>query len=337
MVRKRWRGRAGVLARWGVLAGVVAGSLVAVGGSAATAGTAGFETAFQANTANLWTYGTDGGVDTAQGMMAGTSPADAELADGSYEEAFQANTGDLYIRNSSGATGDTGLGMMHGTSPAITALAGGGFEIAFQANTGDLYVYSSASGPGDTGLGMAAGTSPAITAPPTTSTIGAGNCGPANSCTPQTFADALLSYPGVNAPVTASNEFAIEAWEAQEGGGAGCPGQPAYAAPWASSPGPAGNPLNTTQPEPGSTPWNTVPHTDGVQIYADADGETCWDWGITANGTALTNGDYGAIINVLQNPSPDDYTQCVDLANAVAPPGDPAGDVWGTANFSALC
>jgi hypothetical protein len=184
---------------------------------------------------------------------------------------------------------------------------------------------------------MAADTSPAITAPPTTSTIGAGNCGPANSCTPQTFADALLSYPGVNAPVTASNEFAIEAWEAQEGGGAGCPGQPAYAAPWASSPGPAGNPLNTTQPEPGSTPWNTVPHTDGVQIYADADGETCWDWGITANGTALTNGDYGAIINVLQNPSPDDYTQCVDLANAVAPPGDPAGDVWGTANFSALC
>jgi hypothetical protein len=43
-------------------------------------------------------------------------------------------------------------------------------------------------------------------------------------------------------------------------------------APWGYSAGPAGNPLNTTQSEPGSTAYNSA----SVQIYADADGQTCW-------------------------------------------------------------
>ena len=220
--------------------------------------------------------------------------------------------------------------MKAGTSPAIAALPGPGWIAAFQANTGQLWTVSSAGATVNTQDGMAPATSPAITAPASAPT---GNCAAANDCTPQTFADALLTYPGVGGVVTPSNEYAIEAWEAAEGGGAGCPGQPANAAPWASSPGPAGNPLNTTQPEPGDSDWNSV----GVKIYADADGQTCWYWGITGNGTALTNGLYGAILNVLGNPSSDDYTQCVDLANAVAPPGDPSADIWGTPNFSDLC
>jgi hypothetical protein len=119
----------------------------------------------------------------------------------------------------------------------------------------------------------------------------------------------------------------MEAWEAAEGGGAGCPGQPAYTAPWANSPGPPGNPLNTTQTEPGSTNWNSV----GVQAFANADGETCWYWGITANADVLLNGLYGNILAVLDNPVSSDYDQCVDLAEAV---GD---SPWGTGNFSADC
>jgi hypothetical protein len=374
--RRRWRGRAVALARWCVLAAVVAMPLVAAGGATANAAQTGFDVAF--NSGSLWTYNpSPGGSNSGLGMMSGTSPAITILADGSYEEAFQANTGTLWLVNSAGGGSNTGLGMAAGTSPAITALPDGSYEVAFNSSSGSLWTMNPGPGGSDTGLGVAAGTSPAITAlpdgsyevafnsssgslwtmnpgpggsdtslgvengtspaitstAPTSTGTGTENCGATNNCTPQTFADALLGYPGVDAPVTASNEFAIEAWEEEEGGGAGCPGQPANAAPWAYSPGPSGNPLNTTQPEPGDSDWNSV----GVKIYADADGQTCWYWGITANGTALTNGLYGAILNVLNNPSSDSYTQCVDLANAVAPPGDPVADVWGTPNFSDLC
>jgi hypothetical protein len=38
------------------------------------------------------------------------------------------------------------------------------------------------------------------------------DCTPDNSCTPQTFAGTLLSQPGINAPITASNEYALEKW-----------------------------------------------------------------------------------------------------------------------------
>ena len=58
------------------------------------------------------------------------------------------------------------------------------------------------------------------------------DCTPNDSCTPQTFADTLLSQPGIDAPITASNEYALETWALAEGGGAGCPGQPPNQVPW---------------------------------------------------------------------------------------------------------
>jgi hypothetical protein len=155
----------------------------------------------------------------------------------------------------------------------------------------------------------------------------AGTCDSTNSCTPQQFSDALLSYPGVDAPVTSANEHAIETWARLEGGGAGCPGQPAHTAPWPNSGGPAGNPLNTTRAEPGSTNWNGI----GVQIYHDSSGQTCWYWGIRATGDSLTNGLYDNIISVLDNPSADPVTQCKNVSSAVA------ASPWGTPSFSSLC
>jgi hypothetical protein len=153
------------------------------------------------------------------------------------------------------------------------------------------------------------------------------NCTANNNCAPQTFADAVFTHAKINAPVTAANEFAFETWERAEGGGAGCPGQPANKAPWTYSAGPAGNPINTEQTEPGSTPWNSA----GVQIFANADGQTCWYWGLDANTTTLLNGDYQGILNVLDNPSASSDAQCVALAQAV---GD---SPWGTGNFQADC
>jgi hypothetical protein len=137
----------------------------------------------------------------------------------------------------------------------------------------------------------------------------------------------MISYSGVSGTITASNEYALETWERAEGGGAGCPGQPANASPWENSGGPAGNPLNTTQLEPGSTPWNSA----NVQKFADSGGETCWYWGIKANGDTLLNGHYGPILSVLRNPVSSSYSQCVDLAEAVG------STPWGTGDFSADC
>ncbi len=155
------------------------------------------------------------------------------------------------------------------------------------------------------------------------------DCTPNNSCTPQTFADTLLSQPGVNAPITASNEYALETWELAEGGGAGCPGQPPRESPWKNSSGPAGNPLNTTQPEPGSTNWNGV----GVKIYSDGDGQTCWYWGVLATTQTITGsiGNYGPILSAMRNPVLDSRSQCDRVATAVG------NSAWGTGNFSADC
>jgi hypothetical protein len=120
------------------------------------------EVAFQANTGDLWLDTPSGNVNTGLGMAAGTSPAIA-VSSGGLETAFQANTGDLWLYTPANAGHrDTGLGMAAGTSPAI-APDGSGFEVAFQADTGDLWV-DTPSGNVDTGLGMAAGTSPAIDA-----------------------------------------------------------------------------------------------------------------------------------------------------------------------------
>ena len=166
-----------------------------------------------------------------------------------------------------------------------------------------------------------------VTPPPGSGT----GCAAANNCTPQTFADAVLTYSGIGAPVTASNEYALEVWELAEGGGAGCPGQPARTSPWSYSPGPAGNPLNTTQSEPGDSTWNSV----GVKIFANADGETCWYWGVRANAGTLVAGaseyGYGAIISALQNPSSSNDAQCDAVAVAVG------HSSWGTGNFSSDC
>ncbi|MGH3394673.1 MAG: hypothetical protein ACRDPO_08285, partial [Streptosporangiaceae bacterium] len=204
----------------------------------------------------------------------------------------------------------------------------GTYEAALEANTSDLATIHIGTGytTNNTTLGMDPGTSPALANPPPTAPPTTG-CGAADNCTPQTFADAVLSYPGVGGPATASNEFAVETWERAEDGGAGCPGQPAHTAPWASSAGPAGNPLNTTQQEPGSTAWNS----DGVQIYRDYGGSTCWEWGIKAAATTLLNGFYSNILAVLDNPTSSNSTQCVDLADAVG------NSPWGTGNFSVDC
>jgi len=80
-------------------------------------GTGSYEVAFQANTGNLWTVGSDNHGDTKLGMMAGTSPSIAAVG-GSYEVAFQANTGNLWTVGSDNH-GDWNLGMRAGTSPSI--------------------------------------------------------------------------------------------------------------------------------------------------------------------------------------------------------------------------
>ena len=298
--------------------------------------------AFQANTGNLWVYssasGGAGPVGNGLGMQPGTSPSITVTSDGSYDVAFQANTSSLWVYSSASGKGTPvggGLGMMPGTSPSVAAMSDGSYVAAFQANTSNLWVYSSASGSAAQvggGLGMMPGTSPSIAAQIAATSA---SCGPTDNCTPQTFADAIFSYPGINAPLTPANEFAFETWERAEGGGAGCTAaQPADTAPWPYSPGPAGNPINTTLQEPGSTTWNSV----GVQIYADGNGKTCWSWGIQATGDTLvltTNSsgaqDYAPILNVLRSPSTDKVTQCINLARAVG------GTPWGTGDFEADC
>ena len=290
-----------------------------------------YEIAVEANTSNLALIhlGTGYTVNTTTlGMDSGTSPSIAAQPDDSFKVVFQDNDNVLAGYNSSGSNYTTTVGMKAGTSPSITPEPDGSYDIAVEANTSNLATIHLGTGytVNTTTLGMDSGTSPclAIPAPLPTST---GGCGAANNCTPQTFADAILSYPGIKGVITASNEFALETWERAEGGGAGCPGQPAYTSPWAYSGGPAGNPINTTQQEPGSTPWNSI----GVQIYQNYDGVTCWEWGIKANADTLLNGFYPNILSVLDSPSSSDYNQCVDLADAVG------NSPWGTGNFSADC
>jgi hypothetical protein len=113
--------------------------------------------AFEANTNNLWVANSSG-VNTAAGMMPGTSPSIAAVPGGA-EIAFQANTGSLWVTGPLG-TGDLRLGMMAGTNPSIIQVPGG-FEVAFQANTGHLWV-TGTLGTADLNLGMMPGTSPSI-------------------------------------------------------------------------------------------------------------------------------------------------------------------------------
>jgi uncharacterized protein with FMN-binding domain len=290
-----------------------------------------YEIAAQANTTHLATIhlGTGYTVNTTTlGMDPATSPAVAAQPGGTFKAVFQANNHLLAGYNSSGSNYTTTVGMQPGTSPAITPEPDGTYEIAAQANTTHLATIHLGTSytVNTTTLGMDPTTTPTLANPPPTPAP-SGGCGAADDCTPQTFADALLSYPGISGVITASNEYALETWERVEGGGAGCPGQPARTAPWAYSAGPAGNPINTTQQEPGSTAWNSV----GVQVYQDFDGLTCWQWGIKANASTLLNGFYSNILSVLDNPVSSNTSQCVDLADAVG------NSPWGTGNFSADC
>ena len=118
--------------------------------------------------------------------------------------------------------------------------------------------------------------------------------------TPTSWAVALLTSGGW--PRTSCNIGAITAWENAEGGN------------WANSA--RFNPLDTTEPEPGSYPMNSV----GVQVY------TSWAEGFRATLTTLANGHYGAILAALASG---------DSAQAVA--GAVAASPWGTAPFQATC
>ena len=84
------------------------------------------EVAFQANSGQLWTVGSDNHGSWGLGMKVGTSPSIAALPGGGYEVAFQANSGQLWTVGSDNH-GSWGLGMKVGTSPEHRrALPGGG-------------------------------------------------------------------------------------------------------------------------------------------------------------------------------------------------------------------
>ena len=265
------------------------------------------------------------------GLQGGVSAA---YVSGTFHVFSVSTTGNLYQDTWNGSwTGWQGLGndsVALTGAPGIAYAADDGSYHAYAVGTnGNVYqdTYTPAAGWGtwqNLGGGLEGGTSAVYVAPPTST-----GCAANNSCTPQTFADAVLS--GVSAPVTASDEFALETWARAEGGGAGCPGQPAHTSPWANSAGPAGNPMNTTLPEPGSTAWNSA----NVQIYANASGQTCWYWGIKATVDTLLDGtsadNYGPVLSDLRNPVSNNDQQCVDLAEAVG------NSKWGTGDFQADC
>lgn len=118
--------------------------------------------------------------------------------------------------------------------------------------------------------------------------------------TPVTWARAFLRYDHL--PRTGCDMNAMVAWEHEEGGAWGNDAD--------------GNPLNTTQREPGSWPINSV----GVQAYPS------WREGFKATRTALHNGLYGGVLAALRA---GDNAQAV--ASAVA------ASRWGTKPFSADC
>ena len=121
-----------------------------------------------------------------------------------------------------------------------------------------------------------------------------------NSYTPSSWAGALLSAGGW--PQTSCNLAAVTAWEQAEGGN------------WHN--GAAFNPLDTTQPEPGSWGINSV----NAQAYPS------WRAGFTATLTTLGNGNYGPILAALRSGG---SAQAVADAVAAFP--------WGTSAFQASC
>jgi hypothetical protein len=312
--------------------GMKAGTSPAI--TALTDGT--YEIAVEANTDDFATVhlGTGYSVNTTTlGMDAGTSPAIASQPDKSFKAVFQDNDNVLAGYNSTGSSYTTTVGMKAGTSPAITALTDATYEVAVEANTDNFATVHLSTGysVNATTLGMDADTNPSLATPAPTPPP-SGDCGAANDCTRQTFADAFLGYIG--APDTSANEYAVETWQSAEGVAAACAdqttGSSSWPAPWADGENAAaGNPLATTQKETGSYPEPA--NTSGVQEYVTGSGRTCWQWGIKANGDTLLNGAYGNVVSVLDAPAAAGYTQCVDLAEAVG------SSPWGTGNFSADC
>ena len=120
------------------------------------------------------------------------------------------------------------------------------------------------------------------------------------SYTPASWATAFLGVLGD--PRTPCNLGAIKAWEAAEGGN------------WADAA--RANPLNSTMPEPGSSPVNSV----GVQSY------TSWHQGLQATVATITNGRYPGILSALHA---GNNAQAVADAVAQSP--------WGTSSFGASC
>lgn len=112
-----------------------------------------------------------------------------------------------------------------------------------------------------------------------------------------TWAQALLKDLGM--PMTADNVAAVVAWEMAEGGH------------WYNTA--YYNPLNTTQPMPGATVFNSV----GVKAY------TSWAQGLRATVITLRNGFYGGILAALRR---GDDAQAVADAVAASP--------WGTGTFT---
>jgi hypothetical protein len=121
-----------------------------------------------------------------------------------------------------------------------------------------------------------------------------------NAYTPSSWAAGLLGAGGW--PQTRCNLAAVTAWEQAEGGN------------WANSA--RFNPLDTTQPEPGSWGINSV----NVQAYPS------WQSGFTATLATLGNGDYGPIRSAL---AAGGSAQAVADAVAASP--------WGTGAFQAAC
>ena len=123
--------------------------------------------------------------------------------------------------------------------------------------------------------------------------------------TPETWSEQLIGYLdrlyGAGIPLTSSNEQAIVAWENAEGGH------------WHNTA--TYNPLNTTQPMPGSTPMNSV----GVQAYGS------WDQGLQATAKTLENGQYGGILQQLKQ---GNSATAVDQAVVASP--------WGTKNIGGV-
>jgi hypothetical protein len=125
------------------------------------------------------------------------------------------------------------------------------------------------------------------------------------SYTPASWAAAFLGAAGE--PATACNLGAVTAWESAEGGN------------WSNQA--AFNPLNSTQPAPGSTTFQSAgPGAAPIRIY------TSWHQGLEATAATITNGLYQPVLSALHAGN-----DAQSVANAVA------GSPWGTGSFGANC